>query len=104
MAGVPGYFTGEGDDGSTGLLGPGRTRKHDPRIEAVGELDEAAAALGLARALSNDGDVRGVLESLQRHLYEVMAEVAAPGENAARFRSIGSDEGDWLEEEVGRLS
>jgi cob(I)alamin adenosyltransferase len=44
--------TGRGDDGTTGLLfGGERIRKDDPRTEAYGTIDEAVAALGLARAL-----------------------------------------------------
>jgi cob(I)alamin adenosyltransferase len=104
MAAMPGYFTGDGDDGSTGLLGPERIRKHHPRAEAIGSLDEAAAALGLARALLDDASLREVLQTMQRHLYQVMAEVAAPGENARRFRAIGPDQVEWLEREIGRLS
>lgn len=43
--------TGRGDDGSTGLLfGGGRVSKDDLRVEAYGTIDEAVAALGLARA------------------------------------------------------
>ncbi len=41
---------------------------------------------------------------MQRHLYQVMAEVAAPGENASRFRAIGEDQVAWLEGEIDRLS
>jgi hypothetical protein len=43
--------TGRGDDGTTGLLyGGPRIEKDDPRTEAYGTIDEAVAALGLARA------------------------------------------------------
>ena len=43
--------TGRGDDGTTGLLfGGERIRKDDARTEAYGTIDEAVAALGLARA------------------------------------------------------
>ena len=43
--------TGKGDDGTTGLLfGGARIAKDDPRTEAYGTIDEAVAALGLARA------------------------------------------------------
>ena len=43
--------TGKGDDGTTGLLfGGARITKDDPRTEAYGTIDEAVAALGLARA------------------------------------------------------
>ena len=42
--------TGKGDDGTTGLLYGGRITKDDARTEAYGTIDEAVAALGLARA------------------------------------------------------
>jgi cob(I)alamin adenosyltransferase len=43
--------TTRGDDGTTGLLfGGPRIAKDDPRAEAYGTVDEAVAALGLARA------------------------------------------------------
>jgi cob(I)alamin adenosyltransferase len=53
--------TGRGDDGTTGLLfGGERIRKDHPRTEAFGTIDEAVAALGLARAaLAREGDDPG---------------------------------------------
>jgi len=101
---MPGFFTGDGDDGSTGLLGPGRIPKHHPRAEALGSLDEAAAALGLARSLVDDPSLKSILQTMQRHLYQVMGEVAAPGENAERFRAVGEVQVAWLESEIDRLS
>ena len=67
-------LTGSGDDGTTGLLGGGRVRKDDSRIEAFGTLDEASSALGLAKALSEDARVRDVCEEAQRGLYALGAE------------------------------
>lgn len=104
MTGMPGFFTGEGDDGSTGLLGPGRIPKHHPRAESLGSIDEAAAALGLARAFIEHPDLKQTLQTVQRHLYQVMAEVAAPGESAIRFRTVGAEQVSWLEQEIERLS
>jgi cob(I)alamin adenosyltransferase len=79
--------TGRGDDGTTGLLYGGRVRKDDPRTEAYGTVDEAVAAMGLARAelgeLARAGSVPAGLEPLadlllgfQRHLFVVGAELA----------------------------
>ncbi|HEV8633600.1 MAG TPA: cob(I)yrinic acid a,c-diamide adenosyltransferase [Chloroflexota bacterium] len=68
--------TGEGDDGYTGLLGPGRVPKYHRRVEACGTLDEATGALGLARAQTPVTRVREVIERLQRELYLLMAELA----------------------------
>jgi len=48
-------YTRTGDDGTTGLLGPGRVPKCSPRVEAYGAVDELNAALGAARALDREG-------------------------------------------------
>jgi len=104
MAAMPGYFTGRGDDGFTEVLGEGRLPKHDPRIEAVGAIDDASAALGLARAMTHDPAIREILVTVQRHLYQIMAEVSASGGNAERFRTIGADQVAWIEQSIERLS
>lgn len=98
------FYTKTGDDGYTGVLGEGRLPKHDPRIEAIGNLDEASAALGLARASCQLEYSTAVLLQAQRDLYGIMAEVAATPENAPRFRSIGAQRIAWLEEQVDGLS
>ncbi len=98
------FFTGKGDDGTTGLLGEGRVSKTDVRMEALGALDETSAALGLARSLSEDETVAGLVMRVQRELYQLMAEVAATPENAERFRVINAENVAWLEEQADRLS
>lgn len=97
-------FTGKGDDGTTGLLGEGRISKYDLRMEALGTLDEASAALGLARSLLKDPDLAQLLLDIQRELYQLMAEVAASSENAARFRTIGAESVEALEDQINLLS
>jgi cob(I)alamin adenosyltransferase len=103
MPDMPPTLTGSGDDGTTGLLGEGRVPKHHPRIAVCGDLDEASAALGLARALVQSADARSMLSTIQRDLHALMAEVASLPENAARFRTIGADRVVWLEETIRRL-
>ncbi len=98
------FFTRGGDDGYTGVLGEGRVAKYDPVPEALGTIDEATACLGLARSLCQTEAVREVVIQTQRHLYGLMAEVAATPENADRFRSIGAAEVRWLEEHVEAFS
>ena len=98
------FYTSKGDDGTTNLLGEGRVTKYHARIEAVGTLDEASAALGLARAQCLDPRSAPIVLEIQRDLYKVMAEVAATPENAEKFRAIDSTRVGWLEEQTDALS
>ena len=98
------FYTRTGDDGYTGLLGEGRIPKYHPVTEAVGAIDEASAALGLARASSRMEATAELLVSAQRDLYHLMAEVSATPENAVRFRKIDAERVLWLEEQTDRLT
>ena len=72
--------TGRGDDGTTGLLYGGRIAKDDPRTEAYGSVDEAVAALGLARAeltAAAREELAAAVLRWQRELFVVGAELAA---------------------------
>lgn len=96
------YYTGKGDDGTTGLLGKGRVPKNDARIEALGTLDEASAALGAARAAARDGRCAPLLLQAQRDLYALMAEVAAWPDNAPQFH-FDLKRVEWLEQAIDEL-
>ena len=98
------FFTGKGDDGTTGLLGVGRVQKFDRRMEALGTLDEANAALGLARSLMGDIPESALVLEIQRQLYQLMAEIAATPENAARFQKIDEGSVQTLENQIAALS
>jgi cob(I)alamin adenosyltransferase len=98
------FYTRTGDDGYTGLLGEGRVPKYHPQPEAVGEVDEASAALGIARATCQMAEIGPLLLEVQRDLYHLMAELAARPENAARFRQITGERVSWLEEKTDNLS
>jgi cob(I)alamin adenosyltransferase len=74
---MPRIYTKTGDDGSTGLLYGGRISKADLATDAYGTTDEAVAALGLARSLCEDPDLRDDLLVLQRELFVVGADLAA---------------------------
>ena len=98
------FYTSKGDDGTTNLLGEGRVAKYHVRIEAVGTLDEASAALGLARAQCRDPRSSEILLEAQRELYKLMGEGAATPEDAERFRFIDAGRVTWLEEQTDELS
>src|SRR5260221_14238310 len=76
--------TKTGDRGDTSLFGPGRIRKSDPRIEALGDLDETQAAIGIARATAT-GTIAATLLDLQRALYVAMSEVGTPQSDIGRL-------------------
>jgi cob(I)alamin adenosyltransferase len=98
------FYTRKGDDGYTDLLGQGRVPKYHPRPEALGALDEASAALGIARASCGSEQSAVLILTIQRDLYSLMAEVAATPENASRFRGIDKARVDWLEAQSEALS
>lgn len=97
---MPRFYSRQGDDGSTGLFGRGRVPKHDLRPWAYGTVDEASAALGLAKSLLSSEDTRQVLTQVQHDLYHLMAEVAATIEEAERFRTIDANHVAWLELQI----
>jgi len=79
-------YTRKGDDGTTRLLFGGRVRKDDPAPEAYGAVDEAQAALGVARAETGEGsELDALLVRLERDLWVVMAELATAPENRGKL-------------------
>ena len=79
-------YTRKGDDGTTGLYGGGRVPKDSVAPEAYGTVDEAQAALGLARAMTaKGGELDEILVHLERDLWVLMAELATEHENAHKL-------------------
>ena len=69
-------YTRTGDDGTTGLLYGGRVSKDAPIMQITGTVDEAQAAMGIARAEAAPGsELDETLTRLERELYVLMAEV-----------------------------
>lgn len=79
-------YTKKGDDGTTGLLYGGRLSKADPAVEAYGSVDEAVAALGLARALAEGEEVRELILRLQRELFVAGADLATNPEERQKLK------------------
>ncbi len=75
-------YTRTGDDGTTGLADGTRRPKNDPRVVAIGSVDEANAALGLVRLHSADDPALDVLLArLQNELFDLGADLATPSDN-----------------------
>lgn len=77
-------YTRTGDDGTTGLFAGDRISKADPRIEAIGAVDEANAAIGMARLHGAAfPEIDAMLARVQHELFDLGAELATPAESDA---------------------
>lgn len=96
-------YTRAGDDGRTGLLGPGRVPKDSARIEAYGSVDELNAAIGMARALGPDPAADAALGRVQEDLFFVGAALADP-DPAGRFHgAVAAEPAARLEHEIDAM-
>ena len=91
-------YTRTGDDGSTGLGDGARVGKDDPRVEAYGTVDEANAAIGLAR-LHAGADLDSLLARIQNDLFDLGADLCTPD----RGRPLGYEPLRMVEAQVMRL-
>jgi cob(I)alamin adenosyltransferase len=85
-------YTRSGDAGTTGLLGGPRVSKDHARIEAVGDVDEANAAIGVALSALTEGLVTDTLRQVQNVLFTVGAEVATKAGSRAKVPRVSKDE------------
>lgn len=97
------FYTAKGDSGETSYLGEGGISKSSLRIESVGSVDEATAAIGLARALSESEKTNAVLLEVQKHLYILMSELSASPEAADKFDRLNETHIEWLELQIEEL-
>jgi len=106
-------YTRTGDDGTTGLGSGERRKKYDLRVAAYGTLDEANAAIGLARLhTTNDASQEGLsldaaLSRIQNDLFDVGADLTMPGKGkgpgGARL-TVTPAQVARLEAEIDRLN
>ncbi len=100
-------YTRKGDDGTTGLWYGGRVAKFAGRPEAYGSVDEAASALGLARAAAErGGELYNDILRFQNELFVAGAELATAPEAAARLQAgvskVTADMVERLESDIDR--
>ena len=99
-------YTRTGDAGETSLFDGTRVKKHDARVDAYGEVDEANAWLGLARASAIDADLDAEIVLLQRDLFALGAQLADPADKIAERvtkAALGDAEVARLEHLIDRL-
>jgi len=76
-------YTRGGDRGRTSLGDGTRVPKHHPRVAAYGTVDEANAAIGLARLHTAGTEADAMLARVQNDLFDVGADLCVPGDASA---------------------
>jgi cob(I)alamin adenosyltransferase len=100
-------YTRTGDDGETGLADGSRISKAHPRAAAVGDVDEANSAIGVALIHIIDPQARSSLARIQNEMFDLGADLATPGEdfrpNEMSLRIV-QDQVDRLEKEIDQMN
>jgi cob(I)alamin adenosyltransferase len=97
-------YTRGGDKGATSLGDGSRVPKHAARIELLGAVDEANAAIGLVR-LHTEGDDDAMLSRIQNDLFDVGADLAVPAASDGKTRlRVSQAQIDRLEAEIDAMN
>ncbi|MDG6079151.1 cob(I)yrinic acid a,c-diamide adenosyltransferase [Erythrobacter litoralis] len=97
-------YTRTGDDGTTGLVDGSRLAKQAPRMAAIGKVDEANSALGLAAVCAEE--MSEDLFRIQNDLFDLGADLATPAAEDDDFSPgemtlrIVSGQVEWLERAI----
>jgi len=100
-------YTRTGDDGTSGLVSGPRRAKHDARFAAIGAVDEANCALGLALAVMAGDPNHAALRRIQNDLFDLGADLATPGDDFAPSDSVLRmipAQTTWLEQAIDALN
>ena len=96
-------YTRTGDGGSAGLVDGSRVSKSSLRMIAIGDVDEANAAIGVAVAALDEGAITDQLLEIQNDLFDLGADVATPDEVDGALRIVGSQV-ERLEREIDAMN
>jgi cob(I)alamin adenosyltransferase len=96
-------YTRTGDGGSAGLVDGNRVSKSSLRMTAIGEVDEANAAIGMAIAAVGAGELADRLLKIQNDLFDLGADVATPGNVDGALRIVASQV-ERLEGEIDAMN
>lgn len=100
-------YTRTGDDGTTGLVDGSRCPKHAARMEAIGAVDEANSALGLAAVALDGNPHQATLIRIQNDLFDLGADLATPGDDftpSDMVLRIVPGQAKWLEGAIDALN
>ncbi|HEX8056070.1 MAG TPA: cob(I)yrinic acid a,c-diamide adenosyltransferase [Novosphingobium sp.] len=100
-------YTRTGDAGTTGLVDGSRLPKHAARMEAIGSVDEANSAIGLAVCALGDSDYARTLTRIQNDLFDLGADLATPGDDftpSEMMLRIVPSQATWIETTIDALN
>lgn len=101
-------YTRGGDKGETSLGDGARVKKYDPRVSAYGTIDEANAAIGVARLhTAGDADADAMLSRIQNDLFDLGADLCTPStadEAQGAALRIVQAQVDRLEREIDAMN
>ncbi len=100
-------YTRTGDDGTTGLVDGARLPKHAARMAAIGAVDEANSALGLAAVALVGSDHAAPVARIQNDLFDLGADLATPGDDfvpSQMVLRIVAAQADWIESQIDALN
>jgi cob(I)alamin adenosyltransferase len=98
-------YTKTGDKGETSLGDGTRVPKHAQRVAVMGAVDEANAAIGIAR-LHTRGEADSMLARIQNDLFDLGADICMPekGRRAEGALRIAAAQTERLEEEIDAMN
>ena len=85
-------YTKTGDKGTTALFGGSRVEKDSLKVEAYGTVDELISFMGVAFAEANDKDEKEAIESIQKKLFVLGAELASDEKGLSYLKEVITDE------------
>jgi cob(I)alamin adenosyltransferase len=96
-------YTRGGDGGKTSLGDGARVAKHDLRVAAYGTVDEANAAIGVAR-LHGGAAADAMLARIQNDLFDLGADLCRPGSDPDEGLRVQPSQVERLEQEIDALN
>ena len=96
-------YTRTGDDGTTGLVDGSRIAKSAPLMAAIGDVDEANSAIGVARTHFVGDQFDQTLARIQNDLFDLGADLATPAGIDGALRIVPAQV-EWLEERIDHLN
>ena len=100
-------YTRTGDSGDTGLADGSRIAKDHPRASAIGDVDEANSAIGVALGSVADRSARSMLSAIQNEMFDLGADLATPGDDFAPTEMtlrVVQSQIDRLEREIDAMN